>query len=105
MHRSNAKLTDKVFCGAVADSVKDANQTTRIANRLLIPDDWLLPALAFILCVTGIFLHSICLVGFADREYEEQGACWTRDECEHFGIVDTPDIVEGKSWRKAKFVN
>lgn len=85
--------------------MQDPNQTTRISNRLFIPDHRLSSSFTLVLCLASILLYAEVLVGFADWEDEKKGICGAGDEREEVGILDAEDVVEREGWGEAEFVD
>jgi hypothetical protein len=79
---------------SVADGVEEADQTTGVPNRLLVPDHLLTLATARVYFFVGILLRAEFFVGVVDRENEEQSGGRTRDEGEKIWVVDAEDVVE-----------
>lgn len=85
--------------------MEKADQTTGIANCLLVPDDFFFRAVALIQRLVFVLLNTELLVGLANGEDEEQGMGRAGHEGEQLGLVDAEDVVECKLLRQPKLVD
>jgi hypothetical protein len=85
--------------------VEQANQTTGVADSLLVPNNLLVWTVALVFWPIFVFLDAKLLVCLAHREYEEEGMGGSRYESKEFRVVDAEDVVKGKLVRQAELVN
>lgn len=99
------KPTNETPRTPITNSMEQANKSTSVANRLLIPDHRLTHPLALICALLGIFLHAVCFVGLADWEDEQEGIRWAWYEGQQVRVFDAEDVMEGQSCRKTELLN
>ena len=85
--------------------MEQSDQTTCVADGLLVPDDLLTSTRACILGFVLVFFAPKLLICLAHGEDKQQGVSRARYEREQLGFVDAEHVVEGKILRKAKLVD
>lgn len=85
--------------------MKQADQTTCVTDRLLVPNDLFIWAMTLVLGTVFVFLNAEFLVRLADGEDEKQGVRRTGDEGEQFGLVDAEDVVKCELLGQAELVD
>ena len=85
--------------------MEQSDQTTCVADCLLVPDDLFTSTRACILGSVLVFFASKLLICLAHGKDKQQGMGRARYECEQLGFVDAEHVVEGKLLRKAKLVD
>ena len=74
--------------------MEQANQTTSIADGLLVPHDFLVWAVALVLWLILVFLDTELLVCVAHGEDEKESMGRPRNEGKELGIVYAKDVME-----------
>ena len=85
--------------------MEQSDQTTCVADCLLVPDDLFASTRACILGFVLVFFASKLLICVAHGKDKQQGMGRARYEREQLGFVDAEHVVEGQLLRKAKLVD
>lgn len=99
------KPTNKPPRLAITNPMQQANQTARVADRLLEPHDLLVGPAAVVLVLCGILVAPELLVSVVDGEDEEQGVGRARHEGQQVGVVDAVHVVEAEGAGEPELVH
>jgi hypothetical protein len=90
---------------AIGDTVEQADEATRVADRLFVPHDLFVRPMTLVDLAISVLLLAEVLVCLADREYKEKCVGRPRDECKQLGLVDAEDIMESELLGETKLVH
>lgn len=84
--------------------MEQADKSTRVADRLLVPHDLFVRPMSLVDLAILVLLLAEALVCLANWEYKEKCMGRPRNECEQLGLVNAEDIVEGEFAGETKLV-
>lgn len=98
-------LTNVCTGSAVGYTVKQANETASISDRLLVPNNFLVGTMTCILGLVFVLFTAELLICLAYREDKKEGMRGSRHESEQFRLINTEHVMECKLLREAKLVD